>query len=48
MMSPSRTWVIGAFEPHPAGLLGASLAAMRDEIGVGDGLGADEALFESL
>src|SRR5439155_2386420 len=38
--------VIGAFEAHPAGVLGALLAAMRDEIGVGDRFGADEALLE--
>src|SRR5579883_3433288 len=38
--------VIGAFEPQLAGFLGALLAAMGDEIGIGDGLGADEALLE--
>ena len=38
--------VVGAFEAHLAGVLGALLAAVRDEILVGDGLGADEALLE--
>jgi len=31
--------VVGAFEAHPAGILGALLAAMRDKIAIGDGLG---------
>ena len=38
--------VVGAFEAHLAGVLGALLAAAGDEIGVGDRLGADEALLE--
>ena len=38
--------VIGAFETHLPGILGALLAAAGDEIGVGDRLGADEALLE--
>ena len=38
--------VIGAFEAHLAGVLGALLAAMGDEIVIGNGLGADEALLE--
>src|SRR5690348_15080914 len=35
-----------AFQTHLASLLGRHLAAERDEIVVGDGLGADEALLE--
>ena len=35
-----------AFEPHLAGILGAGFAAAGDEIGVSDGLGADETLLE--
>src|SRR5207237_10089600 len=38
--------VIGAFEAHLAGILGALLAATGDEIGIGDRLGADKALLE--
>src|SRR5438445_13513372 len=38
--------VIGAFEAHLAGILGALLAAIEDEIVVGDRLGADEAFLE--
>ncbi len=38
--------VFGAFEAHLAGILGALLAAAGDEIGVGDGFGADEAFLE--
>src|SRR5258707_7179830 len=38
--------VFGAFEAHLAGILGALLAVGRDEILVGDGLGADEAFLE--
>jgi hypothetical protein len=38
--------VVLAFEPHLAGFLGAELAAERDVVVVGDGLGADEALLE--
>src|SRR5712692_7230169 len=38
--------VVGAFEPHPAGILGALLAAMGDKIRIGDGFGADKALLE--
>ena len=35
-----------AFEPELAGLARAGLAVVRDVIGVGDRLGANEALFE--
>ena len=38
--------VLLAFEAHLAGFLGGHLAAERDEVVVGDGLGADEALLE--
>src|SRR6266404_2060167 len=38
--------VFGAFEAHLAGILGALLAVARDEILIGDGLGADEAFLE--
>src|SRR5260370_17099768 len=38
--------VIGAFEPHLAGILGALLAAAGDKIGVGDGFGPDKASLE--
>src|SRR5262249_49855402 len=38
--------VLRAFEAHPAGVLGALLAVIGDEVGVGDGLGADEAFLE--
>src|SRR6476661_4197926 len=38
--------VFRTFEPHLAGILGALLAAAGDEILIGDGLGADEALLE--
>src|SRR4051812_36072316 len=35
-----------AFQPKLAGFAGAGLAVQRDVIGIGDGLGPDEALFE--
>ena len=35
-----------AFGPHFAGILGAGFAAAGDEVVIGDGLGADEAMFE--
>ena len=38
--------VVGAFEAHAAGILGALLAAVSDKILVGYGFGADEAFFE--
>src|SRR3954447_18887944 len=38
--------VVPAFRPHPAGFLGALLAAAGHEIGIGDGLGADGAALE--
>ena len=38
--------IIGAFEPHFAGVLRPLLAAAGDEIGVGDRLGADKAFLE--
>src|SRR5438128_300145 len=38
--------VLRAFEPHLARILGALLAVARDEILIGDGLGADEAFLE--
>src|SRR5713101_501225 len=38
--------VIRTFQPHLARLFRALLAALRDKIGIGDGLGADEALLE--
>src|SRR5205807_3181559 len=38
--------VIGAFEAHLAGILGALLAAASGKIGIGDRLGADKALLE--
>src|SRR5258708_10865886 len=38
--------VIRTFQPHLARLFRALLAALRDKIGIGDRLGADEALLE--
>ena len=38
--------VVAAFRAHPAGLARRLLAAQGDEVVVGDGLGADEALLE--
>ena len=35
-----------AFQPQLAGIAGAGFAAERDVIGIGDGFGADKALFE--
>ena len=35
-----------AFQPQLAGVAGAGFAAERDVIGIGDGFGADKALFE--
>ena len=35
-----------ALGPHLAGFLGLGLAAAGDEIGIGDGLGPDEAALE--
>ncbi|EEF93788.1 hypothetical protein CATMIT_01579, partial [Catenibacterium mitsuokai DSM 15897] len=35
-----------AFQAQPAGVAGAGLALVLDEIVVGDGFGADEALLE--
>ena len=41
-----RDDVFLALEPHLAGIARAGLAAERDIVVVGDGLGADEALLE--
>ena len=35
-----------AFQPQLAGIARAGFAAERDIVGIGDGLGADKALFE--
>src|SRR4051812_35423957 len=38
--------ILLAFEPHLAGVLGTLLTLAGDEIRIGDGFGADEALLE--